>query len=212
MVYIGHQRITFSGFLGSTAAHKEIWSCTLNWGNAAPAAFLTLADVDGVAAAFRTFWGSTTAKVGSTAVLDQVKGAVVGTTGRVTGPVVYATAFTPLPGGSGMAAGIPYQISNALSLRTGLRGPSNRGRIFLPQPTFNVGVVSGTIADDTALADFLATFKTFVVAAETHVLPLCVASVRGHNAPVTVIEAGRVLDTIRKRRNKLREDYVSLAL
>jgi len=214
MPYQPHSRVIVSGYLGSATLRPEIWSCTLNFGVADGSfRFETQADADFLAAKWATFHSDPASKIGSTAHYTTLKLCGTDALNKVLGPVYYSEQAVPVPGGTGMASGTPFQLSYAMSMRTGLRGPANRGRVYLPQPQFNVGVTTGTIADTQSITDCLASFKTMAVAMGIRLsAPIIVASRRGGNVPVQSLYGGRVIDTIRSRRNALSEDYQVLAL
>jgi hypothetical protein len=105
----------------------------------------------------------------------------------------------------------PNQVAIAVTLETGFsRGPAHRGRFYVPMPCIAVdanGVISTTNRDslkegvDTLLAALNAVRSDYKVAVFS----------RKRLAPshrlVTGCHVGRVLDTQRRRRNKLVEAY-----
>lgn len=214
MPYLPHNRITVGGYLGSATLRPEIWSCTMNFGALDGSfRFNTQADADALATAWATFHSSPDSKIGSTAHFTTLKLSATDATNKVLGIVYTSEQATPVPGGTGMASGTPFQLSYAVSMRSGLRGPANRGRIYLPQPQFNVGVTTGTIADDTAIVACLTAFKTMVASIRLRLTePLIIASRRGGNVQVQSLYGGRIVDTIRSRRNALSEDYQHVLL
>ncbi len=200
--YAVHSRLTLSGTLGPAAMPVEAWSMNLSYARtAAP----TQALVDEVWTKCVTWFSGTTSGINPLAQLRQVKIALVGTDGKTVGnPAVHV----------GIASGgtndvhSPPQIALAVSLGTGLRGSTHRGRFYLPMPTV-ISTPDFTIqqndhdAIETALGTWLDALQVSFGGAGS----LVVASSKGFNTPVTGIRVGRVLDTIRTRRRSLKESY-----
>lgn len=150
-------------------------------------------------------------------LLTFLKMNVVGTDGRYIEAVTHEYVYpTPLPGG-GSGQMHPTQVALAISLTTGLsRGPAHRGRFYLPMPVMLVSTADGRIAGATAALCAAAAANFIVALADEPGLDtgggmrVCVMSRKTGAAAthvVTGVEVGRVLDTQRRRRNALDEDY-----
>jgi hypothetical protein len=104
----------------------------------------------------------------------------------------------------------PPQVSLVTTLDTGVPGASGRGRIHLPGPRFTLA--SFRITENDALAT-AAAVKDFITAVETDLAAqVSVASSTGPVRAVTALRVGRVLDTMRSRREDVLEAYVGVAL
>lgn len=112
------------------------------------------------------------------------------------------------------------QIALAITLRTGRsRGLARAGRFYLPAPSFQADNNTGTILDGQAQA--MATFwGGWLDGLALNVGPInvgaqAVVMSKGRNngagagvtEPVTAVDCGVVLDTIRSRRNQIDERY-----
>lgn len=108
------------------------------------------------------------------------------------------------------AQSMPPQVALAVSLGTGLPGPSARGRFYLPLPQVFPQVADGLVAvpDVQAVADSVRLLREDM---KGDGFTLSVNSRRRGLLPVTSIRVGRALDTIRSRRTNMRESYVSSA-
>lgn len=123
-------------------------------------------------------------------------------------------------GATGSAADqhCPNQTALVFTLKTSRAGKSGKGRVYLPLLSPAAldanGRISGTVTDH--LATNFATFLTavdaydhggaegpFEIAVQSKVFP-------GAAAPVTSVAVGNVLDTQRRRRDKLVEVYASV--
>lgn len=142
--------------------------------------------------------------------LTMIKLNEIGTDGRYTnqGDTVLHEFETPIPGVSANTP--PPQTSLAITLRTAKRrGRAHAGRFYTPLPGYSLtgGMLSSANQQDAALA------ATTMLDAITAALP---GSYRpfvmsdlgtGTMEPVTHVAVGRVLDTIRSRRNAFAEEY-----
>jgi hypothetical protein len=123
---------------------------------------------------------------------------------------------TPLSG-----TGTPLrgpQSAMVVSLRTNTPGGSGRGRIYWP--FVGVGVTTQLRINGTDVASALSSFSTYFHGMETDLatafptigFDLAVRSRLTHSTPhVNKLQIGNVVDTQRRRRDKLVEDYVSVA-
>jgi hypothetical protein len=120
------------------------------------------------------------------------------------------------PVASSAGAAIPPQVSLVLTLLADNRGLAKRGRIFLPMPTAQPDPDTFLITVGKA-HEYLDAFKTYVEALKNAMFPALtinesMVNVGGKGSAmviqdVTEYRCGRVLDTMRTRRNKLLEAY-----
>jgi hypothetical protein len=178
--------------------------------------------LDSVVAAVQAYHTRATTHIAASGKLTFVKVAKIETDGRY--PADYNASehvYADLGGGGGSEA-IPNQIALAVSLTTEVtRGPAHRGRFYLPVPAaFPIptdGLIGATVA-----ADVVASTKTFLEALsdypgiDTPVSPEVVVMSRKAGNPrtreVTGVAVGRVLDTQRRRRRSLQENYATAAV
>ena len=210
---------------GGTLPGGEIWSNSLRMGGTQTGANSELpthgeledwchgAAKDAVSA----FHGDFGAKVSSQAKLTYLKMNVVGLDGRYTDLNTIEHIYSPVVPGSSNANIHPNQVTLCVSLTTDFsRGYAHRGRFYLPMPCHLVDPVSGLISVPDALQVATAA-GTFIEALADEpgfdVGPLnmkvLVMSQRatGVTNPVTGVDVGRALDTQRRRRTELPEDY-----
>lgn len=170
-----------------------------------------------VADSIKDMFARAESHISAGAILTEVKVAFIETTGAYVikpplhilynQPGFFPTAGRELP-----------QASLCISLMTDVVGPRTRGRFYLPIPSVdNVGsdgfrisianaqVVRGSI--QTMLND-INNAPGFDGAA----MEVCVASSTGINTKVTGVRVGRVIDTVRTRRNSITEDYTGVAV
>jgi hypothetical protein len=204
-----HDRLTVIGTIGVATAPYEAFAFTVNLGSegsyARPAN--PMADL---AADVQTFFSSVGAKIGTNAQLRSIKLASIGVDGSYTNdPLVFDYPSAVIGGGGGFT--YPPQVSWAVSLVTARRGPSGKGRFFLPCP--NVGVANTGLVDDVGRDACQAAAATFLTALgnwpglDPGAYGPIVASSKGFNTKVTGVRVGRALDTIRSRRRSLNETY-----
>jgi hypothetical protein len=146
------------------------------------------------------------------AILTFTKLNAIGRDGKYIEQTTMEHVHANVPGTGVDSRTLPNQVALAVSLTTGVsRGPAHRGRFYMPLPTMVVQS-NGLISSDDALTVKNAA-TTFIAAlnAMTANYQVAVFS-RKAGAPsdrwVTGVEVGRVLDTQRRRRNKLAESYV----
>lgn len=120
--------------------------------------------------------------------------------------------------GSGVVTQVP-QTALCLSLRTDAAGASSRGRLYWPACGMSIQSADFRISAGTRTTA-LAAFKTYLTSMEGALntalghdnAGLCVWSRKKETAlPVTLLQLGNVLDTQRRRRDKLSEAYGTLA-
>lgn len=210
MPYVqNHLRLVAQGTLGTA----EIFSFGLHL-IATPVAAAPTEVPDEVVDAFATFFDS--GLMGSNAKLTTLKLNEIGTDGRYVGESTVLYDY-PAPGvGSNSAYKYPLQVSLAVGLTTSRsRGRASKGRFYLPSPVQPLENENGYISATSAQGVMTAT-KTLLLALNDALDPWQVGLVSnlggGNQATVTGVRVGRVLDTIRSRRNKLEENYVATSL
>jgi hypothetical protein len=147
--------------------------------------------------------------------LTRVKVASIGPLGLYTRDSWESTS--PAVAGTNASGGLmPAQTAMVASLMTSRRGPTGRGRMYLPCRSLNIGSDSRIAAADAlGLAGSVATLLNALnnepgldPAADQQVV---VASSKGFNTLVTGVRVGRVPDTVRSRRSQLIEEYQTAA-
>lgn len=154
--------------------------------------------------------------------LSFVKANRINVEGHYMDPGTNEHVFADISGGGGSFIQLPNQCTVCVSLTTGFsRGPAHRGRFYLPMPALGVEFASGAIHPSN-VATIVSSTKTFLEA---------IADVPGIDSPVSLtpsvmsrklgapahraitgVEVGRVVDTQRRRRKSLTENYVGVAL
>ncbi len=209
MVFVPHTRVTFGGTFGAVSTAVEQWSFRFNLnGVATPDTPGALANV------LKDAWQThLAARCRSRVRLTQVKVANINAEGK------YAGATPPgIWTGDIAATGadntlVPNQVALAISLTTGLRGPSSRGRFYLPLPVYSADT------DGRLDAASVNTMRTAAVAfldavnlAASNATPLSsrkvgILSRNGTNPQVTGVRVGKVPDTMRSRRRSMLEEH-----
>ena len=221
-----HYRLSFSGLIG-TGQTQEIFSHGL-----AVATGTTSQPIIGrpamatLATTLSNAWATHMAPmVCAVAQLTRVRVALVENTGNVSkdgaGTFQQGDWLGSKPGVGGPLI-LPPQLSVAVSLQSAASGPTGRGRFFVPSPQI------GTLGADLRLAtpvqqDFVTFCTAFVAAVNTAAAAVAGGSlgrvvvpsggsvsqgIAPANRPVTQVRVGRVVDTMRSRRNALLEAYV----
>lgn len=216
MPFKPHIRCTAIGSLGT--ASLEQFSYSLNIGSVdmpLPGLGPNTAFFDDIAEDFRQFHGSIGAGIHAAATLKEVKFASINALGKYNEDPYVVNVVDTQGGGQGGALR-PPQVALAVSLMTARRGASGRGRFYIPLPSMNLSVADLTIAADQAdlvQASAAALVNNINNAPGIDVLGLqvIVASTKGFNTEVTGVRVGRVMDTIRSRRNAIPEGYRSVS-
>ena len=209
--------------MGGQHYTSESWSCRLRAASTTPvsdaaliAGIVELATViqGGIAADFH----DSSLFTYSASHLDFVKVAPLGPDGLYL-PGADADLFSLAPGAgvTGSAGqGVP-QATTVYTLRTALhRGHASRGRIYWPGAALEPVPVTGEIALATAtgmrdtMASLLNAINAPLAAAFSSSMRLCIGSPLGAGVfrPITAVSVGRVIDTQRRRRRSLSEEYV----
>jgi len=189
----------------------EEWSCgfrMLNTGahNQADGPNLLI----GIGAALAAYHARPQTQISDNAKLSFVKVNSIELDGHYTLETTNEATYADIAGG-GTGNNVPNQMAWAVSLTTGFsRGTAHRGRFYLPLPVAlpeDNGVISEAEADvlristQTMRTDVNAVLAGYGMAVMSRKVPT-----PGHRA-VTGIEVGRVLDTQRRRRRSLVENY-----
>lgn len=232
MVYVPHYRLTMSGVIGPDPGN-EIWSCTLNISNgdteSLEARLLGAQPDDAVYDQFANscaLWFIRPASgIHPDCGLRKIKIAHVGADGKYTGAPVERPSAQQGHGANGIRH--PNSVALALTLNTTADLGRVKGRIYSPLPAFQV-LSDGTISAvdrNAASASFQQLVNDINNQPGLDVLDLrvVVASQGRHNKNgtvrlgpgnhvVTSVGVGRVLDTVRRRRNALVEGRDTLAV
>lgn len=197
---------------GGTLPGGEQWSCGLRM---VPVTGGTPTNdpalLTGVSAAVEAFHTNASSQISPGAKLTFTKMNAVGADGHYLSLLTAEHVHASVAGGGSGSNTPPNQIALVVTLETGFsRGPAHRGRFYMPLPMTPIGS-DGRIA--TGSRDpVVAAATTFLTAlnAVTANVKVGVYS-RKDGAPahrlVTAMSVGRVLDTQRRRRNKLVEAY-----
>lgn len=168
---------------------------------------------DGVMDAVETFFTSS-GLISQRCRLQSLKLNEIGEDGRyVNNDTVQRSYDAPVPGAS--PANPPAQVALVVSLATALaRGRGHAGRFYVPACALQVGT-NGTTGSANALTVAQQAW-TMLTAIETALPGYQVAVMSdigaGKAVPVTAVRVGQVLDTIRSRRDKLPEEYVTFPI
>lgn len=199
---------------GGKLPGAEQWSCGLRFSPVATGPWPP-EDAAGLiaaaATAVQTYHTSANTQIHSTCKLSFVKLNAIDADGTYSLDTTNQVVLADIAG-AGASAQPPNQIALAITAETGFsRGPAHRGRFYLPMPAIAVAadgmVAAATI---TAIKGTSTTFLTALNAISTK-YKVAVHS-RKAGAPaqrlVTSFSVGRVLDTQRRRRRSLVENYL----
>jgi hypothetical protein len=142
----------------------------------------------------------------------------VGIDGKYLNPLTHEYVFADVGGGGANYGNFPNQNTVAVSLTTGYsRGPAHRGRFYLPLPTVQIDP-NGQIAVG-FIQDIEQATKTFLEAvadvpgidAPNSMTPVVMSRKSGAPAyrVITGVSVGMVMDTQRRRRKSLAENYLN---
>lgn len=110
--------------------------------------------------------------------------------------------------GTSAAACLPFQVSPVVSLRTAQANRGGRGRFYAPSPAVDTQAGGRmTTASQTNLADSAAAMMSALTGAA--LTPVLLNRTSMATTPLTSLDVGDVLDTQRRRRNKLIEARTS---
>lgn len=223
---IAHVLIQWGGKLPG----NEEWSCSIRCAQTVhPIGSATVPDQPAVASwlngaikdAVQAYHVNPDTNIHPNAKLSFVKANRINIDGHYTDQLTNEHVFADVAGGGGGYSPYPNQTTVAVSLTTGFsRGPAHRGRFYLPLPAVSLtaqGVMTVGIP-----AQIASSTKTFIEALADvpgldtpERLKPCVMS-RKAGAPahreITGVEVGAVVDTQRRRRGKLLENYLRVTL
>lgn len=165
-----------------------------------------------VIAALTTFHQEGVPTFSSGVVMREIKLNLIGPDGRYVSPSeTVSHLFEPGVEGSGDTK-LPNQCALAVTLRTGVkRGLANSGRFYLPCLK-DMSLYDGQIGDGPAqyVAMGVNTLLNSLNAALDPWRLSVISNVRdGAVRPVTHVQVGRVIDTLRSRRTSIPEAYVT---
>jgi hypothetical protein len=197
---------------GGKLPGAEQWSCGLRmYGPAATAVADAGTLMDDVVPVVQSFHTRQATGIHANAKLSFVKLNAIGTNGNYIEQSTNETVLADIAGGGGPAFAKPNQVCQVVSLLTGFsRGPAHRGRFYLPLPIWEVDdtgrISTGEAANcsdsaDTFVTALNATNANWKVGVFSRKL-----GAAGHRAVIGT-QVGRVLDTQRRRRRSLVEDY-----
>lgn len=197
---------------GGKLPGNEDWSCGFRmWKTGGSVEADGAALLTSVSAAIASFHARGGTAINTKALLTFVKVNAIGTTGLYLGAGTNEATYASLPGGQASSAMFTNQTAMGITLTTGFsRGPAHSGRFFLPLPALDLdttGRVSTAVA--AGIHTSCNTLLTNVNANSTgHVMVVMSrkAGAPGHRA-VTGFKVGTVLDTQRRRRRSLAENY-----
>lgn len=222
-----HVLLTWGGSLPGL----ETWACSLR---CAPmpvvpgAVNISDGDLDGLrpsyVAAVTAFHSAPATGLSGAATLKWVKLAAIDQDGKYKEDQtsVVETVIADVPGGAGFGnAPPPNQVAMAITLVTSAaRGRASKGRFFLPLPNWPVNPTDGLIAEAAAIG-VRGQVKTFLEAVadvpgiDTDISPTPVVMSQvgaGTTRKIIGCKVGRALDTQRRRRRSLPENYVVSAI
>lgn len=165
----------------------------------------------GIGTALAAFHAHADTQINPAAKLSFVKVNSIELDGTYTLDTTDEATYADIAGGGGAAPLYPNQTALACTATTGYsRGVAHKGRFYLPMPSIYVAS-TGLIADANRdiVVSSLATLRTAVngvVSGYQMAVMSRKAGSPGHRA-ITGFEVGRVLDTQRRRRRSLVEDY-----
>lgn len=206
-----HRMLTL---FGDAWTQSEIWQIGLRL-DAPPTNQPDAAAFTALKQAFTTWWSGTDMNFSKNARMLGVKVAPVQVDGKYGAGNDAQVSLYPSPviGLSATDYAVP-QLSVACTLLTGIsRGRGSRGR-FYPPPQVQALAADGRI--DTQRANTLVLNHRELLNAinAVGIGRVCVGSALGTGLlePVTQVRIGRIIDTQRRRRNQISEEYVGLAV
>jgi hypothetical protein len=162
--------------------------------------------------AVQAYHTSTSTFICAQAKLSFVKLNLIDTDGTYVEDTTYESVLADIPGGGPTATAYPNQVALVVSLTTGFsRGPAHRGRFYLPLPGSPIDIVNGTL--DPANTAFCVTATNTFIGALNAASANCKVAVFSRKSGaathrlVTGNQVGKVLDTQRRRRRSMVENY-----
>lgn len=208
-----HKLLTIQGALFGGA---DRWSIGLRFPTWTEPSGVTQAQVDACETPIRTWFTSTSSFIAANHSVDLIKLAPIGTDGKYPDGLdaVEKIPTTAINGGGTGGSWAP-QLSLVIGLTTSVpRGRAHIGRVY--PPPLRATLIPNPGIDSTTLGSYLGTFKTLLnslAAISGLSAPAVMSKIgAGLSNPVTGLRAGRVIDTQRRRRAQISEDYINLAL
>jgi hypothetical protein len=227
MAYPPHALLSIGGQMMT-----ETWSVNIRmWGeeyatSSPDERFTTCEDmIEGVITPVQQFF-SGNAGLNSQAKCYWIKLNPIGTNGKYEQNRTIRVDSTPQPFATGGGSACPPQTAFVTSLRTGVeRGLASKGRLYWPNGITTVDDMGNiSIAQANAMAAYIGSFLVALGASTTggvnagsHLRPCVVSPGKGGASsadfgvarPITSVKVGRVIDTQRRRRRELLENYVT---
>jgi hypothetical protein len=133
---------------------------------------------------------------------------------QATGQILRTMSGTGTYAGTGITNPFPPQLSVCVSLRTSRSGARYRGRFYLPAPLASNGDTIGRIvaARVTDVTTALSTAFSAAIGVGPSVIVMIYSRVGRSVEPVLSLDVGNVMDTQRRRRDKLVEVRTSVPI
>lgn len=196
---------------GGKLPGNESWSCGLRMSSEDPALTNSTALALNIGNVVRNFHINALAHINPNALLSFVKFNGISIDGTYASDETFETIYADVPGGGASTPVYPNQIALAVSLTTGFsRGAAHRGRFYLPSPSIEVETDGLILAADavqvgTAVDSLIVALNALDAGMATAVFSRKLGAAAHRR--ITGNEVGRVLDTQRRRRRSLVEDY-----
>jgi hypothetical protein len=216
MAYAPHWLLNFGGELDPLAnsSWQEIWQCSMRFRE------VTAPDPESMIDDFKTVLSAYVAasanQISAWSRLSFVKLNHIGADGLYTDPShPHTRHFTGVPG-AGITTGNAYPTAMSLAYTwttARVRGVGSKGRMFLPNSwaRSSAGADVIPVANQTTVADaakgLLTNFQT--AGGDGDIVPCIASKVDASLTDVTGVRIGRVVDSQRRRRNALSEEYFS---
>lgn len=206
--------------------YSDIFNVTLSIipGTGGPLPAVTQLLADAVATNVKAWWpkmvlGTTGGGLGisQAAQLTSIKLNRIGTDGRYMDPDAIESTFTPVAGGSTVLP--PAQLSLAATLRgTAPRALAGKGRMYFPPSVICTDVTSDGRVSATNATNYARGVRELILTVKQaydyynlgSAVGIASETRGGAFQVVDYITVGRTIDTIRSRRNKVPEDFVTL--
>jgi hypothetical protein len=211
MPFAPHTRVSAIGFIGSSL-ERFSYGLSMESQLAGAGEMPSQGEAQDIANDFVAFHGRATSKIWQQAVLKEVKIAAIGADGKYTeDPIIISV--NQVGGGGALPVPLP-QAALVVSCESTRRGPTGKGRFYLPMP--NVVITEPGFLMAVATAEDVRTSAQTLLGALNNEAgvdvvdrKVVIASSKGYNTPVTSIRVGRVIDTMRSRRKSLSESYTA---
>lgn len=211
-----HKLLTVGGALFGSA---ERWSMGIRFANGFDTSTgIDQADVDACVAPIRAWFTSTSSAFPTVHTVDMIKLAPIGVDGKYPGTLDAKEATIGAAiNGAGTSASLPAQCSLVISLTTPFsRGRAHIGRVY--PPPVSVGFTQGAAGrlSTAGVQAYMGTFRTMLNAIRANTAlnaPAVMSRIgTGVSIGITGLRCGEVIDTQRRRRTSIPENYSSIAL